>query len=286
MEVFVKKTVVTLCAVLFAFCVTVSAAEKAKEGPEKETVKKETGGMFKQYMDRVSYIIGYDIGNNYFNRQDIKVNLDVFIQAVKDGLAGKTSAVSEQETRDTMMQFQTEMRAKQQKLMEEQKKKSEEQGKLNIKEGTDFLKKNKVKPGVVTLPSGLQYRVIKEGTGPTPRQTDVVRVHYAGTLISGKTFDSSYDRGTPAEFPVTGVIKGWTEALQMMKTGSIWEVVIPSELAYGERGAGQDIAPNATLIFKVELIDIVDQSKEGGQPGMSGPQGGGKGRTDIRKNAK
>ena len=126
----------------------------------------------------------------------------------------------------------------------------------NKKEGEDFLAANKSKEGVVTLPSGLQYKVLKEGTGPKPSPTDSVVCNYRGTLINGTEFDSSYKRGQPATFPVNGVIKGWTEALQLMPVGSKWQLFIPPDLAYGQRGAGADIGPNATLIFEVELLSI------------------------------
>ena len=126
----------------------------------------------------------------------------------------------------------------------------------NEAEGAKFLAENKSKPGVVTLPDGLEYKVLTQGTGPTPKETDTVTVNYRGTLINGTEFDSSYKRGEPASFPVNGVIKGWTEILQLMKTGSKYQVVIPAELAYGDRGAGQDIAPGSTLIFEVELLSI------------------------------
>jgi FKBP-type peptidyl-prolyl cis-trans isomerase len=133
---------------------------------------------------------------------------------------------------------------------------------VNKKEGEAFLAANKSKPGVVTLPSGLQYKILTAGTGPKPTATDSVNCNYRGTLIDGKEFDSSYKRGKPVTFPVTGVIKGWTEALQLMPVGSKWQLFIPSDLAYGDRGAGADIGPGATLVFEVELISIEDKSKD------------------------
>ena len=142
-------------------------------------------------------------------------------------------------------------------LKEKAMAKRKEAGAASIKEGKEFLDANKKKEGVVTLPSGLQYKVIKAGTGAVPKATDTVKTHYRGTLISGTEFDSSYKRNEPAEFPVGGVIKGWTEALQLMKTGSKWQLYIPSELAYGENGAGADIPPNAVLTFDIELLEIV-----------------------------
>lgn len=129
-------------------------------------------------------------------------------------------------------------------------------GEKNKREGDVFLAENKKKPGVKTLPSGLQYKVLKEGTGRTPKKADTVVTHYRGTLLDGKEFDSSYRRGEPATFPLNHVSRGWTEALQLMKVGSKWELLVPAQLAYGENGAGSDIGPNATLIFEVELLGI------------------------------
>ena len=152
------------------------------------------------------------------------------------------------------MEVQNDLRKKQQEKMQVM-------GEANKKEGEAFLATNKAKQGVVTLPSGLQYKILKEGTGPKPTATDSVVCNYRGTLINGTEFDSSYKRGQPATFPVVGVIKGWTEALQLMPVGSKWQLVIPSSLAYGERGAGGDIGPNATLIFEVELMSIQEKPK-------------------------
>jgi FKBP-type peptidyl-prolyl cis-trans isomerase FklB len=148
-----------------------------------------------------------------------------------------------------MQDFQKKMMAKQMAAREEGLGK-------NKAEGEKFLADNKKKEGIKTTASGLQYKVITAGTGKTPKATDTVKTHYRGTLINGTEFDSSYKRGEPAEFPVNGVIKGWTEALQLMKEGAKWQLFIPSELAYGERGAGRDIGPNSTLIFDIELISV------------------------------
>jgi FKBP-type peptidyl-prolyl cis-trans isomerase FklB len=161
---------------------------------------------------------------------------------------GKT-LMTDQEYKETMTNFRTEMTQKKTAQMKEA-------GDRNKKEGEKFIADNKKKEGVITTASGLQYKIITKGTGASPKATDTVSVHYKGTLIDGKEFDSSYRRGQPASFPVNGVIKGWTEALQLMKEGSKWQLFIPSELAYGDRGAGRDIGPNSTLIFDVELISI------------------------------
>jgi FKBP-type peptidyl-prolyl cis-trans isomerase len=139
-------------------------------------------------------------------------------------------------------------------------------GEMNKKESVEFLAANKAKDGVVTLPSGLQYKILTAGTGPKPTASDTVVCNYRGTLISGTEFDSSYKRGQPASFPVNGVIKGWTEALQLMPVGSKWQLFVPSDLGYGDRGAGADIGPGATLIFEVELLSIQSKDKPEGAP--------------------
>jgi FKBP-type peptidyl-prolyl cis-trans isomerase len=197
--------------------------------------------------DKVSYAIGKQVADN-LTRQSLDVDPDVLMKGLKDELAGK-SLMTDAEAHTTMSQLFAELRAKQEEKMKEA-------GEANKKEGEAFLAANKSKQGVVTTPSGLQYKVIKQGTGPKPTASDTVVCNYRGTLIDGKEFDSSYKRGEPATFPVGGVIKGWTEALQLMPVGSKYELYIPSELAYGERGAGADIGPNTTLIFEVELLSI------------------------------
>ena len=197
---------------------------------------------------KVSYSIGIDIGRN-MKRQLIEVDLDLLMRGVKDGLGDAKCALADSVMQQTMAAWQKEMMAK---TNETQKK----AGEKNKKEGDVFLAENKKKDGVITLPSGLQYKILKDGTGKSPKATDTVVTHYRGTLINGKEFDSSYKRSQPATFPVNQVIAGWTEALQKMKVGSKWQLFVPSKLGYGENGAGQDIGPNATLIFEVELLDI------------------------------
>jgi FKBP-type peptidyl-prolyl cis-trans isomerase FklB len=202
----------------------------------------------KSQQDKVSYSIGLNIGSN-FKKQNIELDYDLLMKGIKDGVSGTKPLLDETQVREVMMAFQKEMMAKQ----EERNKVLSEK---NKKEGETFLADNKKKEGIKVTASGLQYRVIKEGTGEIPKATDTVVTNYKGTLIDGTEFDSSYKRGEPATFPVTGVIKGWTEALQLMKVGSKWQLFIPSDLAYGEKGAGRDIGPNATLIFEIELISI------------------------------
>jgi FKBP-type peptidyl-prolyl cis-trans isomerase FklB len=205
----------------------------------------------KDQKEKISYIIGMDIGTN-FKRQSIDIDPDILGRGIKDALSGAKPLLSEQEAKEILAAFETVMKGKQ----EEAKKAI---GEKNKKEGEVFLAANKAKEGVKIAPSGLQYKVIKPGTGKKPQATDTVTVNYRGTLVDGTEFDSSYRRGKPATFPVSGVIPGWTEALQLMEEGAKWEIVIPSKLAYGEQGAGQAIGPNATLFFEVELISIQEK---------------------------
>lgn len=215
-------------------------------GAEEETLKTQK--------DKISYIIGRDIGMN-LKKQTVDVDLDLFIKGMRDGMAGNKSPISDEEMKKTMISFKQEMQRKQ---AEEAKK----AGEKNKKEGEEFLAANKKKEGVKTLQSGLQYSVITEGAGKSPKASDMVTVNYRGTLIDGTEFDSSYKRGQPAIFQVNAVIPGWTEALQLMKEGSKWQLFIPANLAYGEKGAGNVITPNSTLIFEVELISVQQETKE------------------------
>ena len=205
--------------------------------------------VLKNQKDKVSYIIGMDIGNN-LKKQSIDVDPNILAKGVKDALSGAKSLLTEKEIQETMGAFQKEMMVK-----------KEEVGKQNKKEGETFLAENKKKEGVKTSPSGLQYKVIKAGSGKKPKSIDTVTVHYRGTLINGTEFDSSYKRGQSVSFQVSGVIPGWTEALQLMEEGAKWQLFIPSNLAYGERGAGGAIGPNATLIFEVELVSIQEKKE-------------------------
>ncbi len=206
----------------------------------------------KSEKEKVSYVIGVNIGRN-LKAQSVDVDPDMILKGLKDATSGGKLLMTDDEMKETMTAFQKEM-------MQKHEAELKKAGDKNKADGEAFLAANKKKTGVVTLPSGLQYKVITEGKGKSPKATDVVTVNYKGTLIDGTEFDSSYKRGQPASFPVNGVIPGWTEALQLMKEGSKWELFIPSNLAYGERGAGKVIGPNSTLIFEVELISV----KEGG----------------------
>jgi FKBP-type peptidyl-prolyl cis-trans isomerase FklB len=200
--------------------------------------------------DKVSYIIGYNIGRN-LARDGVQVNTDQVLAGLKAGVSGAKPVMSSEESQQIMEAFQQQMMAKQQAAQASA-------GKAAKVEGAAFLAANGKKAGIKTTASGLQYQVIKEGNGKAPKLTDKVTTHYRGTLIDGKQFDSSYDRGQPATFPVNGVIAGWTEALQLMKEGAKWKLFIPSDLAYGERGAGNDIPPHSTLVFDIELIKVGD----------------------------
>ena len=197
--------------------------------------------------EKASYIIGMNIGTS-LKRDSVDIDPAAFAQGMKDALAGTPARLNPEETKEVMTRFQKNLQAN-------QESRQKAAGEKNRKDGEAFLAKNKKEHGVTTTTSGLQYKVIKEGTGHTATLADTVTANYRGTLIDGTEFDSSYKRGEPAKFPVTGVIPGWTEVLQLMKIGSKYQVYIPAKLAYGDRGAGQQIGPNAALIFEIELLD-------------------------------
>jgi FKBP-type peptidyl-prolyl cis-trans isomerase FklB len=226
-----KQASIFLATLLFA------APAFAQNKPELTTEK-----------DKVSYSIGLDIGST-FKKQDMDIDPAALLKGLQDGVTGTKPMMSEDQMKETMTTYSKSM-------MEKQGAKAKEEGAKNLAAGEKFLAENKGKEGVKTTPTGLQYKVVKEGNGPSPKETDTVETHYRGTLLDGKEFDSSYKRNEPASFPVNRVIKGWTEALQMMKVGSKYELWIPAALAYGERGAGQDIGANETLHFEVELLGI------------------------------
>ncbi len=240
---------------------TTPAAPAAKT---KAPVKKKTGtasaaAPLTTRKQKFSYALGMNIGTGYsqgLKKQSVEVDWNLVIQGLKDSVSGTKTRLTEDEAKAVLTEVQNEVRKDQQEKMEQAAAK-------NKTEGEAFLAANKGKPGVVTLPSGLQYKILTAGTGPKPTASDSVVCNYRGTLINGTEFDSSYKRGQPATFGVGQVIKGWTEALQLMPVGSKWQLFIPSNLAYGERGPGE-IGPNATLIFDVELLSIVDKNKTGG----------------------
>jgi FKBP-type peptidyl-prolyl cis-trans isomerase len=216
------------------------------------TAKTATPLVLKTQKEKFSYAVGMKMGEN-FKKQAVPVDPSILARGVRDALAGGKTVLTDDEAQSAIMDVQKQMHDKQQA-------EAKAAGEANKKEGDSFLAANKGKEGVVTLPSGLQYKILKEGTGPKPTASDSVVCNYQGTFINGKEFDSSYKRGEPATFPVTGVIKGWTEALQLMPVGSKWQLFIPSDLAYGDAGR-PGIEPSSTLIFEVELMSIQDKSK-------------------------
>jgi FKBP-type peptidyl-prolyl cis-trans isomerase FklB len=213
------------------------ALAAAQEAPALKTEK-----------DKLSYAMGMDLGNQLKTRS-VDIDPALFARGLTDALAGGKTLLTPEEAKTVIAELQKA-------ILVRQTAEAKAAGDKNKKEGDAFLAANKAKDGVVTLASGIQYRVLSPGTGKQPTIDDTVVCQYRGTLIDGKEFDSSYKRGQPATFPVKGVIKGWTEILQLMPVGSKWQVFIPPALAYGERGAGADIGPHATLIFEIELIAI------------------------------
>jgi FKBP-type peptidyl-prolyl cis-trans isomerase len=200
------------------------------------------------FEERSSYAIGQNVGGS-LKATNMTIDIPSFVQGLRDTLEGKKALLTAEEMTAVMQEFSTKAR-------DAEMKKREEQGAKNLEEGKAFLETNKARTGVVTTASGLQYEVVTQGTGPKPKKTDRVSVNYRGTLIDGTEFDSSYTRGQPATFQLDAVIPGWTEALQLMPVGSKYKIFLPSELAYGDRGAGGQIGPNAALVFEVELLSI------------------------------
>jgi FKBP-type peptidyl-prolyl cis-trans isomerase len=226
----------------FACVLILSVVVSAQPKKEKVTLKTE--------QEKVSYSIGFSFGKN-LKMNSITVDYDKLFSGIKDAFAADSSKIlSDSEMTAVLTNFQTQLMKKKQEQMKAESGKNESAGET-------FLKENAKKEGVVTLPSGLQYKILKTGTGKTPTDTNTVTTNYKGTLLDGTVFDDSYSRGEPASFPVNGVIKGWTEALKLMKEGDKWQLFIPANLAYGDRGAGNGvIPPGATLIFEVELLKV------------------------------
>jgi FKBP-type peptidyl-prolyl cis-trans isomerase FklB len=241
-----KPSIIVFATVLLA--APLWAQEKSPASPSSAPLKDQK--------DKVSYSIGLNIGFN-FKKQNVDLNPDALLAGVKDALADKPQ-LTEQQVKETMAAFSKDMTDKQKQA-----------GEKNRAEGEKYLADNKKKDGVKTTASGLQYKVLKDGSGASPTANDTVTVNYRGTLIDGTEFDSSYKRGEPATFPVSGVIKGWTEALQLMKKGAKYQLFIPATLAYGDRGAPPDIQPNSTLIFEVELMDVKSAGGAGPSPSPS-----------------
>jgi len=238
--------------------------QKSSPSPTPAAVDQPIGPL-KDQKDKVSYAIGLDIGGT-LKRQAIDVNEGLLSNGIKDGLSGAKALMTDEQVKQVMSTFQKDMMAKQVAARKAS-------GEKNKEEGQKFLEENKKKEGWKTTASGLQYKVVKEGGGTSPKETDTVKVNYRGTLLDGTEFDSSYKRGQAATFPVNRVIKGWTEALQLMKPGSKYELVIPADLAYGERGAGAEIGSNATLRFDVELLEIEANKGPSPKPAAAGQTG-------------
>jgi FKBP-type peptidyl-prolyl cis-trans isomerase len=244
-----KATLSLVCAALAVTSIVSAQTEPAK------TASEATAPAAKPPMDKVSYFIGTNIGGNIannFKQQGVEVDLENFLQAIRDQFEGKPSKYKQEELTAAMEAFEKVMQAKQAEMQKAQAAKA---GEVKAA-GAKFLAENGKREGVKTTPSGLQYEIIKPGEGAKPVATDKVNVHYHGTLVNGKVFDSSVQRGEPITFGVQEVIKGWTEGLQLMSVGSKFKFFIPSELAYGDNGAGADIGPGETLIFEVELLKI------------------------------
>lgn len=231
-----------------------SAATKSTKSPLAPSTTKKTPSASAAHSSlttdkqKDSYALGMNTGRQ-FVQEPIDLDVPAFLQGLRDALEKHKSQLTDDQIKAALAQLQSQVNTK-------AEAENHALGEANLKQGEEFLASNKAKPGIVTLPSGLQYKIITTGTGPKPIASDTVVCDYRGTLINGKEFDSSYRRGQPASFPVGGVIRGWTEALQLMPVGSKWELFIPPDLAYGSRGAGADIGPNATLIFEIELHSI------------------------------
>ncbi|SEW54705.1 FKBP-type peptidyl-prolyl cis-trans isomerase [Chitinophaga arvensicola] len=224
-------------------CLSAQGFSQAKPAPKKPVAKTAVKApVLKNKLDSVSYGLGVSIAENLKAQGLENINTTVLAKALQDALKNQTLLLSKDQVDMSISNYLQQLKA--------------DKAAKNREAGLKFLAENKVKPGVVTLPDGLQYQILKEGNGPKPTASDKVKTHYHGTLIDGTVFDSSVDRGQPISFPVGGVIKGWTEALQLMPVGSKWRLFIPSELAYGDRGAGPKIGPGAALIFDVELLAI------------------------------
>jgi FKBP-type peptidyl-prolyl cis-trans isomerase len=269
-----KKLIVMTAIVVFAG-VVVTASARAQQGPAASAPKSSAtttpakspapsgmqssqaanpdGGELKTDKDKASYAIGMNIGQN-LKKESAEIDAALVERGMKDALAGKPPLLTEEEEKAALMTLQATMRKKQTEQMQQL-------AETNKKDGEAFLAANKTKDGVVTLPSGLQYKILTAGTGPKPTASDTVTANYRGTLMNGTEFDASSKHGGAQTFPVTGVIKGWTEALQQMPVGSKWELFIPSELAYGPNGKGP-IEPNSMLIFEVELVSIQEKSAD------------------------
>jgi len=234
----------TACILTLCIAASLAAITVAQDSTTEKTEKKSTVPGLTTVQERVSYGIGLNIGRQ-FKRQNLDIDPSVLVQGIVDVLNDREPKLTPEELEEAFAALN--------ELMEKKEAAAKTE---NLKNGQEFLAENAKKKDVITTKSGLQYQIIKPGTGETPKATDTVVTHYKGTLLNGTEFDSSYQRNEPAEFPVGGVIKGWTEALQLMKVGAKWKLFIPSELAYGERGSGGSIPANSTLVFEIELLEV------------------------------
>ncbi len=222
--------------------------------PHTATAAKTTQPLtLKTQKDKLSYAIGMNIGQG-MKKDSLDIDPAIVQRGLKDAMSGAKPLMTDEEAKAVMTEFRTEMKKK-------KEAEAQQVGDANKQAGQQFLAANKDKPGVVTLPSGLQYKILKEGTGPKPTATDTVVCNYRGTLINGTEFDSSYKGGQPATFPVNQVIKGWTEVLQLMPVGSKWQVFVPSDLAYGAHSPAPEIGPNSMLIFEIDLLSIQEKKQ-------------------------
>jgi FKBP-type peptidyl-prolyl cis-trans isomerase FklB len=247
-----KRVLIVACCVLFAAAPAVAGKGK-KAG-------------LKTDKDKTSYAIGYNTGvglSRNIESQSLDIDLDVVLSGIRDAFKKSAPQMKEEDMRDILLGLQKDLDEKRKAAMAKQQEMMKALGEKNKQEGEAFLKENAGKPGVKVLPSGLQYKVLAEGKGKQPAETDTVSVNYKGTLIDGTEFDSSYKRGAPATFALNQVIKGWTEGLQLVKEGGKIQLFVPSELGYGNQSAGPQIGPNSVLIFEVELLSVGKESPAG-----------------------
>ena len=249
---FMKRTPILIAALALASGVY---AEDAKPSPSPAGGQASPSSAFKDEKDKLSYTIGVDIGKT-LQRIPAELNQSALTQGITDVLGNKPKALTDAELQQVMQAFQQKLAQQREEQMVQKQQDMKVTAEKNKTEGKKFLDSNSKQPGVTTLADGLQYKVVKNGSGEKPKDTDVVEVNYRGTLIDGKEFDSSAKNGGPVSFPVNEVIKGWSEALKLMPVGSKWQLYLPPELAYGDEGEGDDIAPGSTLVFEVELLGI------------------------------